>query len=250
MIAMPAGFLFLLMAQFLLRNDKIATISFFTFATITLIFSVTIYPLSIRHLSLCALLLVILVWRGRQPEQPPHVIFISWLGLACLCGLLIAALNLVRPFDTADDAARFIERHKLTNRHWVSYPESRGQGVAALLGIQTERPERNCMQSYVRWNFRSLIDSASALDTELQRIAARIGGYYLLTDAAMPITHMRPGGYRLLTHIKPGYIGQHFYIYRVMPGLPERKIRLPQCSPTLPPVPLMPSIRRQLPPRI
>mgnify|MGYP003583423933 CR=1 FL=1 len=240
LVALPAGWLFLYLGFRLLRGDRLALSLFFGLVSITSLFSILVYPLAIRHLSLCALTLVLLVWRRRSQALPRSPLFLAWLAVSAICGLFTAGLNLIKPFDTAREAALYIRAHGLADRHWVSFPESRGQGVAALLGIQTERPERDCLQSFVRWNYRSKIDTGAQLDAELHRIAERSGRFYLLTDFPLPREEMaRSGDYRLLTHIGRGYVGQHFFLYQVLSDMPERRIALPQCAPSLPPAAML-----------
>lgn len=59
-----AGFLFVLFASTQLRHDRLARALFWGFAALTLVFSVTVYPLPSRHLMLIALLLILFTWRG------------------------------------------------------------------------------------------------------------------------------------------------------------------------------------------
>lgn len=240
-IGLPAGLGFLFLGRVLLRGDGFATLLFFGFVAFTLVFSISVYPLAIRHQSLAALLLVLLVSRRREAGARPNPIFPIWLAVMAGCGIAAAAVNLARPFDTAGTTARYIESHGLANRHWVTFPDSRAQGVSALLGIEFERGERGCMQSFIRWNFRSRIKTLANFEDEMGVIAQRRGGFHLLTDFRIDAKRLRnPADYRLLTHIPAGYDGQDFYLYQVRPDLPERTEHMPHCAPPRLPLRVMP----------
>lgn len=228
-ISIPAGILFFYMGFRLLRSDKFSLILFFSFCLLIMMFSITIYPLAIRHVSLAGLLLILLVARNREAGSPCQPEFFLWLTVSAVLGLWAASLNLVYPFDTAREAARYIQRHGLEGKHWASFPDSRAQGVSALLGVEFERLEKNCMQSFIRWNYRSSINRMIELEIELARIAER-GGYYLLTDFQLSRKRLRwPERYRPLTMIPAGYDGQAFHLYHVRPDLPDQKTNLPRC---------------------
>lgn len=240
-LALPSGIGWLFLGRKLLRGDGLGTVLFFSFTLITFLFSIIIYPLAIRHLSLGVLLLVLLIWRRDEAEQNSSGFFLVWLAIASACGLLTAGVNLIRPFDTAPQVARYIIDHDLVRRHWVSFPDSRAQGVSALLGIEFERVERKCTQSFIRWNYRTRIESLADLEEELANVATRQGSFHLLTDFRINSAKLdRPNDYRLLTHIAAGYDGQAYYLYQVRPDLPERPQRPPQCAPRRLPLKVMP----------
>lgn len=241
MIALPCAVGWLVMAWRLLKRDSLSAILFFGFTAITLLFSVTVYPLAIRHLSLAVLLLVLLLWRLRETDSARPGLFLGWLAVASACGLLVAGLNLVKPFDTARQAARYIEDHGLADRHWVTFPDSRAQGVSALLGLEFERVERACTQSFIRWNYRSRIETLGDMEEEMAKIAARQGSFHLLTDFRIDAKRLkRAGDYRLLTYVPAGYDGQDYFLYQVRPDLPERAERPPQCAPRRLPLRILP----------
>ncbi|MGF7172235.1 hypothetical protein FHS91_003940 [Sphingobium xanthum] len=242
LIALPAGIVFLYLGTTLLRREILAQALFLGFCALIFIFSVAVYPLAIRHASLAGLLLILLVARQRERGGSRTVPFLLWLAASAACGLTATAINFMRPFDTARQTAHFIERHGLQDAHWVSFPDSRAQGVSALLGIEFERLERNCTQSFIRWNYRSTVKRRIDLERELNRIAARAGGFHLLSDLELPIKRMQnPQGYRLLTHIPAGYDGQDFYLYHIRPDLPERGPRPPKCEPARLPLRVLPA---------
>jgi hypothetical protein len=231
-LALPAGVGWLAFSWLILKDDRFSASLFFSFTAITFLFSIAVYPLAIRHLSLAVILLVLLLWRLREAGGPIQPMFLGWASVASACGLVVAGYSLFVPFDNAEAAARYIEEQGLRERHWVSFPDSRAQGVSALLGIEFERLEQSCTQSFIRWNYRTRIKKTSEMEEEMAKIAARQGSFYLLSDFLInPAKLERPQDFRLLIHIPAGYDGQHYVLYHVRPDLEERAERPPQCEP-------------------
>jgi hypothetical protein len=238
--ALIGGILFIGMGLWLLRRDRLLQATFAGFVALILLFSVFVYPLAIRHASLAAVLLVLLValLHGRQREDLR--VFTAWLALGACCGIAMAVANFLRPFDTAPEAAAFILDHHLEGKHWVSFPDSRAQGVSALTGVEFERLERDCTQSFIRWNYRSRVNSPADLHQELQRIANRSGSFYLLTDFDLRgVSLSDRGTLRTLLFVPAGVDGQAFYLYEVRPDLPTKPEHLPQCPPQRLPLRIM-----------
>lgn len=227
-VASIAGPLFLVLAIRLLRDNRFHLFLWSGFAAATLLFSMAVYPLAIRHLSLLALLLILLVWRAREAGEEPSALFRLWLTAASASGLLTAGLALAQPFDTAPRAAAAIRRLGLTDAHWVSFPESRGQGVSALTGIAFTKPGRDCQQTFVRWNQKGRIARPWQLALELVRITGRYGRVQLLSD--IPIDAAMPAGFvRRDATVAGGYDGQAFYLYTVGSALAPTTRRPPLC---------------------
>lgn len=229
-VGAPFGMAFLLLGWRSCR-ERSSALLFAAFCAFLLIFSIAVYPLSSRHISLAGLLLVSLV-ALRNEHSRPILVFRLWLGVGALLGVTAAAVNLVVPFDTSAEAAAYIRAHGLSAKHWAVYPDFENQGVSALTGMEFERLELNCMQTFVRWNHASRIKSYPALEHALEGISRRSGGYYLLTQTNLrghPLAH--PGFYQLLTHVPPGYDGKDYFLYRVRPDLPERSAKVPRCAP-------------------
>jgi hypothetical protein len=232
MVAPVAGVLFLWLGYRLTRDILLDRLIYCGFSALLLLFSMCIYPLAIRHLSLLALLVILLRWRSHADLQSPsaNAMFRIWITAASACGILTAGINVVRPFDTAKQAAAYIQSQGLEGKHWLSFPDSRAQGVSALLGMEFERLERDCTQSFLRWNYRSTIRSQENMDKVVGDIVQSYGRVYLLTDF-----DLGPDGradlYKLLKHIPAGYDGQDFYLWVVAPELPETAARPKQCAP-------------------
>lgn len=234
-IGAPFGVAFLLLGSQSCR-ERFSALIFAAFCAFILIFSIVVYPLSSRHISLAGVLLVSLV-ALRQQRSHPSPAFSLWLGVGAVLGITAAAVNLLVPFDTSAEAAAYIRAHGLTAKHWAVYPDFENQGVSALTGMEFERVELNCMQSFVRWNHASRIKTYPALEHALESISAR-GSYYLLTQTNLgghPLAH--PQFYHLLTHVPQGYDGKDYFLYRVRPDLPEQSAKVPQCAPKRRPLP-------------
>jgi hypothetical protein len=238
--AIVAGFFFIGMGLWLLRRARFSQAVFGGFVTLIFIFSIFVYPLAIRHVSLAAVLLILLVALLDGREREERRLFRAWLALGAACGIAMAIANFVRPFDTAETAAAFILDHHLDDKHWVSFPDSRAQGVSALTGIEFERLERACTQSFIRWNYRSRIKWPWDLELELDRVALRSGTFYLLTDfELLDVPLHNPGAYTELLSVPAGVDGQPFYLYQVRPGLPAKGDATPQCAPKRRPLRIM-----------
>jgi hypothetical protein len=229
-IAVVAGPLFLYFADHQLRCSTFHRTLFHGFVAIALLVSVLLYPLAIRHLSLIAWLLILLVWIAREAGAEPSPAFRLWLAAGAACGLLTAAVNLVRPFDTAPQAAAVIRAKGLTEAHWIAFPESRGQGVSALTGMEFERLPLGCTESFVRWNVHASIGNPRALAQALRQTSERRGRLYLLTDLDLDEV-IRPPLLVPIAAIAQGYDGQAYRLYVVRPDLPETPYRPPACPP-------------------
>jgi hypothetical protein len=229
-IAGLLGPAFLWFAWLQTKGDPFHRLLLFGFLGFTLVFSVAFYPFAIRHLMLAALLLVGLAWLRLEGGDAPTAGFRLWLALAALCGLATAAINLVEPFDTAGVAAHEIERRGLADKHWMVFPDSRAQGVSALTGIDFERTERNCMESFIRWNYRSSLRTQTKMNDYLRDNIRARGRFYLLSDVDLSLV-LAPDLLEPIAHIPAGYDGADFYLFVVGPNAPERQISLPRCVP-------------------
>jgi len=221
---------FLWFAWLQTKGDHFHRAMLFGFLGFTLLFSVAFYPFAIRHLMLAALLLIALAWLRLDRGEHPSAGFRLWILLAALCGLATAAINLVKPFDTASVAAREIERRGLAGKHWMVFPDSRAQGVSALTGIEFERTERGCMESFIRWNYRSSLQSADEMNAFLRRKVSAYGRFYLLSDVDLSLL-LAPGLLQRIAYVPAGYDGQEFYLFVVGPNAAERPVSLPRCVP-------------------
>lgn len=230
-IAVLIGPIFLIFACKMLARDRFHLLLFGCFVLLTWLFSIFVYPLAIRHLSLMAWLLILLLVRANASGTPPNAPFRLWIAVSAACGLFAATYNLlVTPFDTADRAAAYIENNGLSDKAWMVFPNSHAQGIAAMQGMRFFEADRSCSQDFIRWNHMPAVRDVATLETAIDRQSKAHGRLYLITRIA-PKEWRHPDRYRLLTHVPAGYDGQAFYLYVVRPDLPESGWRPPNCAP-------------------
>lgn len=199
----------------------------FLYATIA--FTLFVYPLGIRHLTLVALLMILLKWREVQAGGALDAAFRAWLVSIALGGLAVIAIVANRPFDMASHAAAFIEERGLADKLWVSFPDSTGQVVAGLLDRDMYMLKKNCTQSFIRWDFRDGIRDMGRLDRALRDTARNHGRFYLVTGYDLTDPRMIP--MQRLAHFAPGYNGRTYNLYLVAPQLAETGRPVLPCKP-------------------
>lgn len=209
-----------------MRMHQLLIACFFAFA---LLFSLVVYALPIRHLSLIALLLIMLMWREQEMGLRLPKLFSVWLCLTACCGLLLAATNLIYPFDAAAQAARWIRRAELTNAHWSAFPDSNAQGVALMNGMDFTRLGRVCRQDFVHWNNNVKLRTAKSVYREMIKLSKKYGNFYLLSDKNILF---RAKEITRLAYIPGAFNGQNYYIYKFDDGSPDTGKRPPACQPT------------------
>lgn len=218
LIGIPCAFGFLYMAMRELESDAVDRIGFILLLLATLVFSVAVYPLSIRHLMVLGLVLVALVWRrAARGGAGPGKWMRLWLAAGAASGLLAAGIAFARPFDMAPDALALIRRDRLENATWVVFPQSAAQGIAALGRMRFERLYRHCSEDFIRWDDRDehrLAEYAPFM-AALHAKRDADGAYYLITWFDLDD---QPGFLRRIGHIGPGYDGQEWYFYAVGEG--------------------------------
>lgn len=228
-----AGPLFLWFAYEQTKHDRWHLAMLCGFLALSFLFSVAVYPQHVRHLTVIPLVLYMLKWRDAEVAQGDGRLFQLWLAVGAICGLIVASVNLTRPFDQAHLAAKFITDNKLEDKHWLVYPENRAQGISALTGIGFERIGQNCTQRFIRWNARTDFTTIVALDAYLRSAVARRGRFYFLTD--FRVTLPTKGLAQEVAAFTGSYRGQDYYISVVGADQRERKINLPACVPGLRP---------------
>jgi hypothetical protein len=228
-LGLVCGPLFIWFALKQVRDDRLHLLLIGGLFALTFGFSIAVYPLHTRHLSLIALALILLKWHSLFAGKSTDAAFDIWLTVGAVAGILIGAYNLAVPFDTANQAARFIKRQGLATKHWLVFPDSRAQGVSALTGIAFERLERGCGQTFIRWNHRTDIDDWATLERVFRKHTQQHGRAYVLSD--VPFTGLPTRLAKQIAAIAPGYIGQAYYISVIGPDAAEREVTVPLCVP-------------------
>jgi hypothetical protein len=220
---------FLLLAWFTTRGRPFQQLLLFGFIGFTFVFSFTVYPIGLRHLMLIALVLILLVWLHRLAGDRPSGAFRAWLAVIALSGLGTAAMNFVKPFDTAHQAIAEIEQRGLADKHWMVFPDWRVPGLTAQSDILFERPEQECMLSFVRWDYQTSLLDGDNLTAYLRQAIEERGKFYLASD--LPIEVVPEDVLQPIFETEEGYDGLTYYLYLVGPDAPEKPVELPACVP-------------------
>ena len=226
----PALLCFVSLVVVELRRRRDFLIAQLAFLALTLVFSVAVYQLSIRHLMNGATLLIVLVWINAAQGAPDRSVWWrGWLLVAALCGLFNAALAFAKPFDTTFEAVAMIRNLGLANKEWVAFPHSAGQGLAAVNAMQIERLAENCTEDFVRWNSpdEHQVKSIDDLSLRLHRKADADGRFYLITWYHLP---ENPPFLRRVGVVRAGYDGLDFVMYAVGTGAREGTVHAPPCA--------------------
>jgi hypothetical protein len=225
----PALIGFFAVAWIELRKKPDYVAAFVAFVVTTLVFSLAVYHLSVRHITLAALLLIVLVWRKADDGAERSVWWRTWLLVIAVCGLLTAAINCVEPFDTATDAVAAINRLALRDKTWVSFPHSAGQDIAALNGMTFERLTQHCSEDFIRWNQHDehVVKSETAFKIRLHRKVAEDGHFYLMTRFDFADD---PALMHRIASVPAGYDGESYYMFSVGDGAPEAKPHNQPCN--------------------
>lgn len=229
-IGLIVGPFFIVFAARQLMHDRLHLILFLLFLALTFAFSISVYPLHTRHLSLVALFLVILKWREIDDGKVTDRFFGAWLAIGAACGLVVATVAFMRPFDTSDQVAAFIEKHRLGDERWMVYPNSRASGVSALTGMEFELVGFDCTHSFTRWNKPVPYKDWQQFEQALRAKVARDGRQYLLTD--LSFDHLPRSLAQPLAKFEQGYAGYAYRLYVLGPDAPRKEGRAPPCAPT------------------
>ena len=233
-IGCVVGFFALVSGWWMRPRRPYHQIALASFVGICLLFSLSVYMLPIRHLSLLALLLIVLLWREQDMGIEPSRLFSAWLFIAAACGVFLGAVNLIYPFDTGAQAALWLRRSHLTDKHWVSIPDNRAQGVALLNGMRFTRLGKICQQDFIRWDNKLFPKSDSMTIRQLRKLSKDYGKYYILSDIRII---MPPKEIKQIFRAPKGFNGQEYYFYEFGGRLPTSKLRPPECQAGRIPVP-------------
>jgi hypothetical protein len=235
--SLPFGFgaiacpLFLWFAYYQTKADKPSMIAFAGFVGLIVLFSLAIYPLEFRHVSLAAFLLILIRWRMLLDGELPDQWFRLWLLAGSVCGLLVSAYALVTPFDRAPEVAKWIEQKGLKNENWLVFPDSRGQGVAAINNMHLERLDKRCRISFVRWNQKKPIETFDELESKIRAYVAEEGGGYMLSHWALD--ELPKDLAKHIAVFPAGFNGYDYYLFKIGSGVSPKR-RAPFCVSSMP----------------
>ena len=204
----------------------------FGFFGFTLVFSLAVYPIGLRHVMLGCLLLFASVWLQRQSERPSasetSAPWRIWLVALTLSGLATAALSTVRGFDSADRVIAEMESRDLVDKRWVALPEWRSPAIAGRSAIAFQRLGENCLFRFVRWDHAlSALASGEAFTQALEADIAAHGRGYLVSD--MEFNGFDPDLIAPIVSIPRGYNGVDYHLYVIGRKTTEKPRDLPFC---------------------
>lgn len=220
---------FLAVCWFATRGFHWHMLVLFGFFAFTLVFSMLIYPIGLRHLVLGALLLIVLVWLQSARGETANLAFRIWIAIAALCGLGVAAIQTVRLFDSGGGALAAIEQRGLADKHWIAFPEWRAPAVSGRSDLSFERPEQRCTYRSVLWNYKpTIMRNRERFRALLTREVAEHGRTYILSD--MDYGDYLPGLVEPVARIPAGYDGIPYFIYVIGKDAPDKRVDLPECT--------------------
>lgn len=229
--AIGLGVVFLFFADHAVRQDTLHRCLLHAFLWTCLLFSTFVYPFAVRHMALIALLMIVLVSLQYRGGIKPPAPFRLWLAVVAVMGLWGAIWSFVHPFNGGKQAAEFIRAKGLDKGILISTPPAMTIPVSAWLGVETGSIEKECTESFYRWNHAEIGKSAYRIADAYTRFGAKYGQFTVVTIFEMslvaPHTKMR-----LVRHIPAGFDGYDYYIYSVAYDRPKTGLRLPRCAPT------------------
>ncbi len=162
------------------RERRASLLAFGLFLALTAM-SALLYPTYLRHVGVLVLLLIALEWmRLENHSGSASRAFVGWMGLSAACGLWAAACALLIPFSPGRQEARWIADHHLQAAAWAAYPGYVGSDIAAYFGRPTYNLQKQCLNSFIRWNRHAYDDVDD--DVLADRIAAPGPFAYLASD--------------------------------------------------------------------
>lgn len=224
----PWGWLaFIWLGFHALRGWPAAKWAWAGFVALQLVFSLTVYPLAPRHLMICVLLLMVLLWIGRGSQALRESTAVKlWIAASAIAGVATTAISHHRQFDTAHVAAAELRRAGWLNQRIASFPLSGQQAVTAASGVRFEHPERDCLQSFVRWDSQNLFFSEDEVARYLEAMVARKGRINVLTY--YDLGFLAPDFARLRYSSPAGFNGYSYRLYTI--GLGARALPAAQAS--------------------
>ena len=229
-IASVAWIVMLWLCWHLTRSFMWHRLMVFGFFGFTLVFSLKVYPIGLRHLMLGCLLLFALKWLQYSDGNATDVSWPwrIWLIILSVCGLTTGALSTTYGFDNGAQVVAEIERRGLTDKRWIALPEWRVPAIAARSDIAFERLGKECNFRFVRWDHTySAIASPQSFTAALKADIAANGKGYLLSD--MSFDGFDEALITPLASINRGYDGIPYHLYVIGREAPEKPRKLSRC---------------------
>jgi len=121
--------------------------------------SALVYPTYLRHVGVLVLLAIALEWiRVEDKDATASPVFVGWMSLSALCGLWAAVGALLIPFSYGRQEVNWIKAHHLETARWAAYPGYVGSDISAFLGRPTYNLQKECLNSFIRWNAHAYDD--------------------------------------------------------------------------------------------
>ena len=140
------------------RDRRASVLALSLFLAMTAL-SALIYPTYLRHVGVVVLLVIALEWMRTQDRgEAASPAFIGWMGLSAVCGLWAAACALIIPFSWGWQEVDWIKAHHLEGAAWAAYPGYVGSDISAALNRPTYNLQKQCLNSFVRWNAHAYDD--------------------------------------------------------------------------------------------
>ena len=195
------------------RGDRWHRALFFGFVAFTLMMAVFVYPQSMRHLGLVAIVLILLVWRSAAAGCQPSRYFVTWLAVSALCGTIVAGHIAQVGFDGSGAAARKISALGLPGKLWATLDDPHAVPVTARLTVPNYNMARRCSQTFIRWDQTIQAWTDERVATALSDTAARFGQFYVVSNR---IIETVPGLPVTLLYSAPrGYTSWDYHLYRI-----------------------------------
>ena len=229
-IGIVLGLIAIWLADLQMRKDPLHRLAFHLFLWTCILFTTFIYRFGLRHFSLVAWLFILLVALQYRDGKPAKAPFTMWLGVTAAMGLWGALVAFTTPFDTSHRLADAIRKRGLENSLLVSWPMATAVPLTVELGQEIVALEKQCTQSFQRWNVKDIGLDAKKVGAAMDLFAQKHGRYTLISSydlsAARPFVKLR-----LIEEIPAGFNGFEFYLYDVAYDRPNSGIRLPRCAP-------------------
>jgi hypothetical protein len=224
------GVVFVFFADHAVRRDLWHRCILHGFLWTCLLFSTFVYPFAVRHMTLIALLLIVLIALQYRAGLKPGALVRPWLALVAVMGLWGAGWSLARPFNSGQQAAAFIREAGLDRDILISAPPAMAVPVAAWLGQEIGSVEKACTQAFHRWDKAEIGLNAPRLGQAYTRFGLEYGAFTLISSLEMSMV-AEHAKMRLIRHIPAGFDGYDYYIYSVAYDRPKSGKQLPRCTP-------------------